>query len=429
MLDEQNMGALMHEEASAPAPESTVDIGRAVRVGRRRRRVRLAASGSVAALTAVAMVGGVAVLHGLAHAGRADHRLATGQTATPARPAAPAAFDPLVRTVDVSYLPDGLNDRYATINTTSQQLSYLSYGKPDASGDRSADREVDVYVFTPGGENEPGLWWLRKGATSTTDPSPSPSSSDPVVTPERSAPPTASASPEMPTASPTTTAGDPSNGEAGPRIADGPSYWQRNAYDSGGDATLAWRWASGAWAFVRVAGYGTDAAARPVAAKVAASVRTGLREAVAFPFTVRRPTTQLALRQSQVYWDGATFGASLSFSRDPSMETDAKVSEALMISSQSSPGKGGVDRKYSAPNTVVNGHKAFVSFGSDGSAATAGSGVINMYDVSGQLLSVEIYDEVTARYVTMQQAMALAASMAVVPGVSDRTNWTTSPLR
>lgn len=426
MLDEQNMGALMHEEASAPAPESTVDIGRAVRVGRRRRRVRLAASGSVAALTAVAVVGGVAVLHGLAHAGRAaDHRLATGRTATPARPAAPAAFDPLVRTVDVSYLPDGLNDRYATINTTSQQLNYLSHGKPDASG-RSADREVDVYVFTPGGENQPGLWWLRRGPAATSSASPSASPSAPVVTPETSTPPTASASPGMPTASPTTTTGDPAGGEAGPRIANGPSYWQRTVYDSGGDATLAWRWASGAWAFVRVAGYGTDAAARPVAAKVAQSVRTGLREAVAFPFTVRRPTTELALRQSQVYWDGATYGASLSFSPDASTESSTKISEALTISSQSSP--SGEDQKYSAPNTMVNGHKAFVSFGDDGSATGAGSGVIDLYDVSGQLLTVEIYDAVTARYVRLKDALALAASMAVVPGASDRANWTTSPL-
>ncbi len=435
MLDEQNMGALMHEEASAPAPDSTVDIGRALRVGRRRRRVRLAASGGVAALTAVALIGGVAAVRGLARVGEPDQRLRSAQTASP-RPAAPAAFNPLVRTVDVGYLPTGLPERHLTINASSEQLNYSHWASPDSTGGRTADREIDVYVYTPGAD-ESQLWWLGKklraatpgrsaeapsamrqsdaaardsttalpsGATAT-----STSPTDPLTSPSASA-----------TASPTD---DPSGGEPGPIIDRSPSYWQQAVLGADG-ATLAWQWATNAWAFVQVTGFGPELSARPVAAKVASSVRTGLSEPVAFPFTAARPPAQLALRESQVYSDGdATFGADLSFSRDGSMETADAPPEQLLLSSQTTPERTGPDQKYADPNFSVNGHPAYLSF--DGT----GAGVINVYGVSGQMLTVEVYDAVTAKFVDVKQAIALATTMAVVSGATDQANWTTSPLR
>lgn len=441
MLDEQNMGALMHEEASAPAPESTVDIGRALRVGRRRRRTRLAASGSVAALTAVALVGGVAAVHALARVGEPDERLGSAQTASP-RPAAPAAFNPLVRSVDVGYLPTGLSERHLTINATSQQLSYLRWGSPDSTGARSADREIDVYVYTPGADQSQ-LWWLTKKLRAPAA-TPSRSAEAPSATKQGDAasqhsaaalpsgPTTISSSPTDPLTSPSPGAtdsptafptDDPSQGEAGPSIGRGPSYWQ-DAVSGADGATLAWQWATNAWAFVRVTGYGPETSARPVAAKVAASVRTGLSETVAFPFTADRPPPQLALRESQIYSDGnGTFGASLSFSRDESMETTGALPEQLLLSSQTTPDQTGVDQKYADPNFTVNGHQAYLSF--DGT----GTGVIDVYGVSGQMLSLEVYDPVTAKFVDLKQAIALAAAMAVVPGVTDQANWTTSPLR
>jgi hypothetical protein len=437
MLDEQNMGALMHEEASAPAPESTVDIGRALRVGRRRRRARLAASGSVAALTAVALIGGVAAVHMVARVGAPDQRLGSARTASP-RPAAPAAFNPLVRSVDVGYLPTGLSERHLTINATSQQLSYLRWGSPDSTGARSADREIDVYVYTPGADQSQ-LWWLTKKPRAPAA-TPSRSAEAPSATKQSDAasqnsaaalpsgPTTISGSPTDPLTSPspgTTTSptDDPSQGEAGPPIGRGPSYWQ-DAVSGADGATLAWQWATNAWAFVRVTGYGPETSARPVAAKVAASVRTGLSETVAFPFTADRPPAQLALRESQIYSDGdGTFGASLSFSRDESMETTGALPEQLLLSSQTTPDRTGVDQKYADPNFSVNGHQAYLSF--DG----AGTGVIDIYGVSGQMLTLEVYDPVTARFVDLKQAIALAAAMAVVPGATDQANWTTSPLR
>ncbi|MET8912656.1 hypothetical protein [Micromonospora sp. NPDC004551] len=116
-LDEQRIGALLQ---SAPVPEPQVDVGRAVRDGRRRRRRRRV--GGIAAVTALA---GLGVVGAVRLDGAAD-RPAPAPPALAASPAGttPAAPDSPV-TCGASWLPQPIGGPVAVANGVDPTGRYI----------------------------------------------------------------------------------------------------------------------------------------------------------------------------------------------------------------------------------------------------------------------------------------------------------------
>ncbi|MGA8115104.1 MAG: hypothetical protein WCA46_15670 [Actinocatenispora sp.] len=448
MFDEQNVGNAMHAEASAPAPTSTVDIAEAIRVGRQRNRMRMVSGGAVAAVTTLALVGGVLTVHSLSgqdsqRGTPADNQRSTRTAAAPSA-VAPRAFDPARRTFDIGWVPGDLTSTQQRITTTTQEMSYCSWGRPDRLGARTPTRSVDVVAFARNVDPDrvlPGSQVRPPDVSPTPDADGSASahgSPDTLEPPSASsspdadhAPSASSGAPESPSPSRSPAVPDLADGDAGPVLDNQVSHWMPGTAD--GEATLTWHWAPDAWILVHADGF-TAGQARAVATRVARSVRGGVDRPVPMPFTMARPPAALPLTET-MFGSGpdGTYDASMSFSDKASM-IDPKYSftRMLRVELESNDAETGDGRKVPYPNTKIDGQPAHVAFGADfapGNPAMSHAGVVSLYNQSGWRPTITVYDNATAKYVDEDAAIALIKGLTVVS--VDTTNpdhWATSPL-
>ncbi|GEM_PF-5755692 len=376
MHDPQSLTALMYTETDNP-PQQRVDIARAVHDGQRRRRRRqVLRTSTVAAVVALALAGGALVVSSRNGA----HRPATpanGATAatTTAPPAAPAAFDPLRLHLAADWVPDGLTAFPPLSSTTAQRLTYLKEPAYPANGEPWGSVTVTVYAagVTP--------WQLRPR--------------DGYTLPTR------------------TTA---------PPVLGRTANWLSHETVAG---ILAWEWAPGAWAVVE--GYGplagADGAPRDATVlRVAQSVRTDVQRPLLVPFTMATPPTPLRLLRIQstgVLEFGAAQTSGLPYPIDPTATPGAPAGGVTVSIHKPEPGEF---RKV-APDRVIDGHPAGVEiFDQQSGVAVA------VYEVDGYTVFVGVSPE-AMRYVSVEQAIALAQSVRPLGPPGDESRWTGNPLR
>jgi len=222
-LDDQ-LTALMYA-ASDEAPPPRVDLGRAVRDGRRRRRVRVL--GSSAAVVVLALLAGVTLVATRPH---------EAPELTPATPA-PTTFDPMVLRIETGWNPDNLHERAPRTSTLQQVIAY---------GDETGiHKQFDLTVYAAG-----QLPWQLSGM--------------------------------MPKE-----IGTPSIVEAAP-VHGRPAKRFVFASGAGSSSGLAWQWADGAWAVARATrGYGGTQ--EVVERLLADNLRTNVSRPVRLPFRVTAP--------------------------------------------------------------------------------------------------------------------------------------------
>lgn len=391
MRDEEVLGAFRED----PLPPSGVDVARAVRVGRRRQRLRTAgAAGGLAVLLAVS---GFAVPAWLQGGGTGPGQTAAtpGPTeappppdctspspratpsASPAPGAVPAEFPLLRHWVDVS----GVAGLRLDSHTTARHWQRV------VLTDESGQQVVDVQVFA------------RDGRPMFSD---GPGNS-----------PTA---PDLDQATPA----EPVGGRAAVWLPGRQALYQHDV------ARLGWQWSDGGWAFVAAADSNLDgreptaaqtAALRATAQRVAGALRIGEGTPVTMPFTVAGPPAGdcLRLTSTNVYHgrkaDGAAFSMStLTFSRadntDP-LRFPPDVTVTVTADSAGSP-----DDKPGSVNGQVDGHPAAI-----------GDTVVTVYDLAG--FTVEVCAELPR-----EQLLAYTRTVRVVDGAhADPGKWTDRPLR
>jgi hypothetical protein len=258
-------------------PPSTIDIDRAVAVGRRRRtRTRLAAVGVVVALA----LGGAATPFLISAEPGPEPTPPTCGSPEPTRPSVPTwqRFDPLTYEIDASGVTGYRVTTFAT--STSAQLVNM---QPDGF---AGNQDVGVLVLLYSCAGQPHHY---EG--------------------ERSVP------------------FDPGAGEAADPIGGRPTYWvASNTVLPGGlpSEGLVWQWTDGAWVIV-LAEQDADvtpavpAALRDIAAHVAPQLRLGVGTAVKAPFAMPVPEDTAPLYTHTVLAEdfGRSFAVSFSIGFDP----------------------------------------------------------------------------------------------------------------
>jgi hypothetical protein len=125
-VNHQQVRTMFGELVKEPQAPSTVDVGRAVRDGRRRRRTRrLLECGAVVAAAGL-ILGGVGLLG--------------GRTPRPVTVAAPDRFDPMTRYADFGWLPSRLGERSVFIQPEHLTLEARLEDRGSALSGREAAR-------------------------------------------------------------------------------------------------------------------------------------------------------------------------------------------------------------------------------------------------------------------------------------------------
>jgi hypothetical protein len=201
--------------------------------------------------------------------------------------------------------------------------------------------------------------------------------------------------------------------ERGPSIHGVPSEWFSFQH------VLFWQWAPGAFAEVWVSGI-YDEPLMLVAQHVAEAVRTDAYRPVAMPFTMSAPPDQLPLAQTFVEStpDGPRdarlkFGDHITLN-DPVLSWQYGLIVDVTMA-------GPVKAAPRGTKTTIGGHLAVVT-------TRPASCMITVYDVNGSLVTLDVTDSATKRYVDDEAATELARSMAVVDRPTDRSTWRSSPL-
>lgn len=235
-VSEQQVRTLLGELARGPQPASAIDVGRAARDGRRRRRTRLFVECG-AAVAAVGLVAG-----GVSLAGR--------DTPRPVAVAAPERFDPLTLYADFGWLPSRLGERSVWIQPDRMVLEAAPPGAEPTVG---AVPRVAVVLY-PIGVRPPAnvvadLPWPLAGGCQA------------------------------------------GQGTTAPRVGGRPAEWTypRAAAGSRCDPTaveLRWQYAPGAWAVARTSDLPRtpDGDPRSVARRVAETLRAGVDEPLRLPY-------------------------------------------------------------------------------------------------------------------------------------------------
>jgi hypothetical protein len=245
------MSEILNQFRDEELPPSTVEVGRAARAGRRRRRIRTGlAAGGVAAALAVA--GAAAPTRLSAQPSPPPPAEPQCGSPVPARPSLPTwrQFDPLTLEIDATDVP-GYHLRITASSTNWQTIMLEKEGANDAGAGA-----VYVVQYACGGE---------------------PRSYDP------------GADQLVPF--------DPAAGEPADPIGGAPAYWlPPTGVRPGGlpSAGLAWQWTAGAWAMVFAEPASETstvdpAVLRSAAAEVAPHVELGVGTPVTAPFSLPRP--------------------------------------------------------------------------------------------------------------------------------------------
>lgn len=394
MNDEDVLGAFRED----PLPPSGVDVARAVRTGRRQRRMRTAGAAGALALL---LVGGAAVpawLTGGAGSAQVGSTLeatlgplpppcpSPSPTAAPSVPAdgsAPASFDVLRHWVDVTEVTRPQADTDADLHV--EDFTTARFWQRVSLLDRAERFRVEVAVFAGGGKPMFGA----------------PGDFPGVV--------------------------DADEGEPAGRVGGRPAWWLPGRqgmyqYDA---ARLAWQWADGGWAFVSAADTAQQpdrqpsaeamAVLRATAQRVAAALTIGRGTAVTTPFTVPGVPKCSRLTRTTVYRgtkvDGTPFSrVAVTFGRvdntDP-LRFPPDVTTTVDADSGSTP----ADKPGSA-DEQVDGHPAVIN-----------EGFLVLHDVDGFAL------EITAQ-LPRDALIAYARSVRIVEGAhGDESKWTDRPIR
>lgn len=341
--------------------------------GRRRRRARrTAAATGIAAVTALALLGG-----GLAAHGRSRHPAVVPGSSAAARVTgprvaldrAPAAFDPATLLITVDRQPAGTNQRMVH---TNRYWEVVSYRQVDTAG--AADTTLSVSLFAAGAGWDLLDW---------------------------------SSQPDGRPANTGTPQGDP-----------GPTIQGHRSVVVGGvsGVTLLWQWAPGAWAAV---GADSDSGGDPLAEAVrTVDALTIAAMPLPLPFTAARPPAGYPLREADA-WSGPNgdYGATLTFSDRLSMLNDDRSARMLEYDVTRNARRTGDGKKIVDPNTTIDGHPAYVH--GDGLGASTW-----LFDVTGTLIKVD-----SSYPATTLDTTPLARTIAPVPTATDPANWSTAPLR
>lgn len=234
-MNQQQVRTMLGELVKEPQAPSTVDVGRAVRDGRRRRRTRrLLECGAVVAAAGL-ILGGVGLLG--------------GRTPRPVTVAAPDRFDPMTRYADFGWLPSRLGERSVFIQP--EHLT-LEASVPGVEPTVSPVSRIAVVLYPAG--KQPGAnvvedlpWPLESGCRSD-------------------------------------------DGTTAPMIGGRQAQWAypRAAGGERCDPTaveLRWQYAPGAWAVARTARLTPgDGDPRSVVRRVAQTLRVGVNESLRVPF-------------------------------------------------------------------------------------------------------------------------------------------------
>jgi hypothetical protein len=206
-----------------------------------------------------------------------------------------------------------------------------------------------------------------------------------------------------------------STDEPGPAVGAAESWW------NAARGTLAWRWAEGGWATVRVRG-DFDAPARELAGHIAAELRTDVDEPVRMPYTLDAPPAPLRLVETRVSWrgDGGYEGQLVFSDRDDQLDPQTRISRLLLVSVSSNDSLNG-SAKVGPPNTSLDGHPAIVDFDANG-------GRVLLMGVHNCWVDVYVYDPATLTYVGKDAAIAMARGITVASS-ADPSTWTATPIR
>jgi hypothetical protein len=277
---------------------------------------------------------------------------------------APTRFDPLTRTLQVGWVPSGLDGGSVTIGPYAQ-----SYGATD-----------EAYV---NGGPDIGLviTVLARGQSVEEFP-------DGALGLPRDARP-------RPT--------EPVNGGTAECLSD-------PAVAAGTCSALRWEYAPDAWARVSYAGTAgqTPEAAAAVARRVAESVSLSTPAPVRLPFTLGGRLAGLQPLSTTVSVSDdvdAVTGARWTAGLDLATAADATAAE-VRVQSSWTPGGGGTpgSRKYGAPNTTVEGHRAVLD--------ESGTWLV-VWDVRGSTVSI----------LDAHDAVAAFGDVTVVDAPADPADW------
>lgn len=408
MRDEDVLGAFRED----PLPPSGVDVGRAVRTGRRQRRVRAA---GVAGALALVLAGGAAVPAWFAGGGVPQVGASPEATLGPPPPpcpspspatppavtkngTAPAAFDIMRRWIDLDRLEKSRGDAGSGKSATDfmhlrdyttarywQRITLVTEG--DGVPADLAQLQVQIMVFARDGK--------------------------PVFGPPGGFPAPV----------------DVNQGEPAEPIGGRPARWLpgRQGMYQWDAARLGWQWADGAWAFVAVADGAQRDEREPSAAAMAALRETAWRvadlltiragKAVTMPFTVpgvpecSRLTSTNIYRDANIIVDGKPFvRAGLVFGRadntDP-LRFPPDVNTTVTADSIATP-----DDKPGSVNEQVDGHPAVVD-----------DGYVEVYGVAGYALEI-------SSPLREDALVAYARTVRIVDGAhGDESKWTDRPIR
>lgn len=360
----------------AMPPSGVIDVGRAmVDGGRIRVRRRVMAVSAVAGLTVLALSGGALASGMLGRSGAAPAVSGT-TTPAPSRLVAPRQFDVLSARLAPAWLPPVFTERVQMVDATHESLNLVHYAPP-VNGEANADASMTITLYAAGAA--PGRTAWLDGA-------------------------------EWPPTEPTgvTVNGQPSFAGATDRALG-----------------RAWQWAPGAWATITARGsaLGTRAELTSALDRVMTQLRTDTVAPLRMPFTVPAPPAPLVLRSTMVgHYAGGRYEAQLVFSDRADM-TDPRthIPRMLVIGVERNATRSG-DGKNGYPTTTIDGHPAVVDF-------TTETGKVQLLDVDGHRLTVDVYDPVTMGYVDKAKATALVRAIALVPDPADELHWTDRPVR
>ncbi|MDN3353159.1 hypothetical protein [Actinomadura sp. DC4] len=307
-MNQQQVRAILGELVQEPQAPSTVDVGRAVRDGRRRRRNRrMLECGAVVAAVGL-ILGGVG--------------LAGTRTPRPVTVVAPGRFDPMTRYADFGWLPSRLSERSAF---TQPEHLILEASLPGVEPTVRPSPRIAVVLYPAG--KQPGanvvedLPWPLEGGCRSDD------------------------------------------GTAAPRIGGRPGRWvyPRAAGGAQCDPTaveLRWQYAPGAWAVARTARLASgDGDPRSVLRRVAQALRVGANEPLRVPFRAGFIPPGLRPAASAESGDPGSPGWSATIELMPrTSSADGLKPRRVVIRATPTPS---LTDGSESPNTTVDGRRAY----------------------------------------------------------------------
>jgi hypothetical protein len=370
-MTEQQLATELKELVREPAVPQRLDVARGIADGRRALRRRRLGVSVGAALGVCAVAGGAVALVPADPPPRlADSPPILAEPPAPAPPPvlAPRQFDPLVRSLVVGYVPDGLGERKHQI--TPEVQDFGAWEPPTESG---LVKGLTVIALPAGGTLHGKMGEPQRPGTLGT---------------------------------PT----DPVRGRQA-RCVGTPC------------STLLFEYAPGGWVQVRYNGRAGEPAA--VVRRVAESVRLDGRERVRMPFTVTGIPAGLAPQESLVTTSttGRPWEARISWSDYPSgFHPKTRIPRTLGVDVYPDPRRTGDGAKTPDPNTRVDGYPATRT-------RSEGGDHLEVFDVGGIHFSIGATDADVVRMLGPEGPVGLYRRVRLVPGYTSLDAWTDHPVR